>query len=350
MKKICVFLLLLIANSSFAQEQYDFAIYHDNNIGAWEDGIVAFEQFLNWKGVSHNRVTAQDVNTIILKKIYKVIYFPGGDADYYNADINSTGIQNIQEMITEGNAYIGICAGAEFACDKLVWQGVTYDYPLNLFQGKSIGPINELAVWDNYDMTTLTMNLENEINQFESENEDMLYWGGSIFSPYSNTVFDTIATFDGYYNRPAIINFNYGNGRVLLISPHPEIEEDSDRDKTNVAQELNDNGSDWNFLWAATDWLLGNSISTSNNVPNFSYSCNQNIKIYPNPANKILNIAINHGQEIERVVIYNQIGQIVLSEKPKNKSIDLSCFPKGIYIVEIEINGINYIEKLIISD
>lgn len=350
MKKIYVFLLLLIVNSSFAQGQYDFAIYHDNNIGAWEDGIVAFEQFLNWKGVSHNRVTAHDVNTITLKFFYKVIYFPGGDADYYNADINSTGIQNIQEIIADGGAYIGICAGAEFACDKLVWQGVTYDYPLNLFQGKSIGPIDELAVWPYYDMTTLTMNLENEINQFESENEDMLYWGGSIFNPYSNTEFDTVATFDGYYNQLAIINFNYGNGRVLLISPHPEIEEDSDRDNTNVAQELNDNGSDWNFLWSATDWLLGNSISTSNNSSNFSHYSNQNIKIYPNPTSKILNIIINNGHKVETVTIYNQIGQIVLSKKPKNKSIDLSCLPKGIYVIEVEINSKKVREKLIISD
>jgi glutamine amidotransferase-like uncharacterized protein len=350
MKKICTFLLLFIVNSSFAQEQYDFAIYHDNNIGAWEDGIVAFEQFLNWKGVSHNRVTAQDINTITLKDFYRAIYFPGGDADYYNADINSTGIQNIQEMIADGGAYIGICAGAEFACDKLVWQGVTYNYPLNLFQGEAIGPIDDLAVWPSYAMTTLTMNLGNEINQFGSENEDMLYWGGSIFNPYTNTEFDTIATFDGFYDRPAIINFSYGNGRVLLISPHPEIEENSDRDSTNVAQELDDNGSDWNFLWTATDWLLGDTISNPNNLSTPSHSYNQYIQIYPNPTNKILNIAINSGHKIEKVAIYNQIGQNVLVKKPKNNTINLSCLQKGIYIIEVITNSIKIREKLIIED
>ena len=166
MLRILSFFLILSLSITSVNAQYDFAIYHDNNMGAWEDGIIAFESFLDWKGVSHNRVTATDINTNPLKNSYKVIFFPGGDADYFHADINSVGITHIQELINEGGAYIGMCAGAEFACDKLVWQGVTYDYPLNLFMGESIGPIDEIAVWPNYAMTTLSMNLSDEVNEF----------------------------------------------------------------------------------------------------------------------------------------------------------------------------------------
>jgi glutamine amidotransferase-like uncharacterized protein len=259
-----LFFILFITQSIFSQAKYDFAIYHDGDIGAWEDGIVAFEQFLNWKGVSHNRVTAKDVNTIALKDFYKAICFPGGNADYYNADINTSGVQNIQNLISNGGSYIGMCAGAEFACDKLVWQGYTIDYPLNLFQGKAVGPIDEIAVWPDYSMTTLSMNLEDEINLFEPKNEDILYWGGTVFNAYSTTNVDTVATYDSFFDKPAIIKFTYGNGRVLLIGPHPEIEEDSDRDKVNEVEELDDNGTDWNFLWTATDWLLGNTLSKPN--------------------------------------------------------------------------------------
>ena len=119
MKKIL--LLLFITQPIFAQEHYDFAIYHDGNVGAWEDGIVAFEHFLDWKEVSHNRVTAQNINTTVLKDFYTAIYFPGGDADYYHADISSTGIQHIQDLVSDNGVYVGMCAGAEFACDKLIW-------------------------------------------------------------------------------------------------------------------------------------------------------------------------------------------------------------------------------------
>jgi len=346
MKKI-FFILLLVVNFTSAQGQYDFAIYHDNEVGAWEDGIIAFEQFLNWKNISHNRVTAQDINTIVLKDFYKAIYFPGGDADYYNADINSSGIQHIQNLISDNGAYIGMCAGAEFACDKLVWQGITYDYPLNLFEGEAVGPIDDIAVWPDYAMTTVSMNIDDEINQFEPETEDMLYWGGCVYTPYINTEFDTIATFNAYYNKLAIVKFTYGNGRVLLISPHPEIEEDSDRDNTDVAQELNDNGSDWNFLWTATDWLLGNPISDPNNAIINSYSDNKNIYIYPNPANSSINISTNN--KVKTITVYNGTGQKLRIKEHKNNSVDLSGFHNGMYIIEFIINDKIYRKKFIIE-
>jgi len=57
LKKILLFLFFSI-NLTLAKGQYDFAIYHDNGVGSWEDGIIAFEQFLNWKNISHNRVTS----------------------------------------------------------------------------------------------------------------------------------------------------------------------------------------------------------------------------------------------------------------------------------------------------
>ncbi len=344
------FLLLLSVNMLIVNAQVDFAIYHDNGIGAWADGVIAFEHFLTWKGVSHKRVTAHDINTVSLKEFYKAIYFPGGDADYYNADINATGIKNIQELIANNGAYIGMCAGAEFACDKLVWEGIAYDYPLNLFQGVSVGPIDELAVWPSYAMITLSMCLDNEINKFEPTKEDMLYWGGSVFEPYNDAVFDTIATFDGFNNRPAIVSFTYGDGRVLLISPHPEIEENSNRDNVNVAQELDDNGSDWNFLWTATDWLLGNPLTNPSGLKVPVESSKGRLYIYPNPTKGILNIAFDGNHGTNKVVIYNSMGCVIKERVLENGCVDVSDLNSGIYIIEVEINGEKLHEKLVMEN
>jgi len=343
-----ILILLLFSQNLLAQQQYDFAIYHDGNIGAWEDGVVAFEHFLDWKGLTHNRVTAEDINSIVLKNYYSAIFFPGGDADYYNADIDAFGIQHIQELVAENGAYIGMCAGAEFACDQLVWEGIAYDYPLDLFQGEAVGPIDELAVWPDYAMATLSMNLNDELNQYEPANEDILYWGGSIFNAYEGTEVDTIATFDGYLDEAAIIKLNYGEGRVLLISPHPEIEEDSERDGVNIASELSDNGSDWNFLWTATDWLLGNPLTDSSSVfvPEIK---NKKVRLYPNPAKDFVNVQIDDLQEKKTVFIFNQLGKIVKQLSLKDSSIDISDLPRGIYILKIESRDINIRKKLIIQ-
>ncbi len=342
-----LFLALLI-QSLLVQGQYDFAVYHDGNVGAWEDDVIAFEHFLDWKGITHNRVTAQDINTIVLKDFYTAIFFPGGDADYFNADINATGIQHIRDLVSDGGAYIGMCAGAEFACDKLIWQGYTIDYPLDLFQGEAVGPIDQLAVWPDYTMTTLTMNLNDEINQFEPVTEDMLYWGGSVFQPYANTNVDTVATYNGLLNNLAIIKFNYGTGRVLLISPHPEIEEDSSRDGVNVAEELNDNGSDWNFLWTATDWLLGNPISAPNLSLIQTHTGNYHITIYPNPAKDVLNISTGIHQKIDNITVLNQSGQNIFETKATHQPIDLTGFQNGMYIVEIVIGKTKIRKKLLV--
>jgi glutamine amidotransferase-like uncharacterized protein len=343
-----ILLLIFVLNSLIAQCQYDFAIYHDNGAGTWEDGIVAFEKFLDWKGLSHNRVTANDINTTEIKNNYKAIYFSGGDADYYNADINSTGILNIQEFINEGGAYIGMCAGAEFASDSLIWYDYRIDYPLDLFQGISIGPIDDIAVWPNNCMTTVTMNHNNDINQFEPGTEDILYWGGSIFSPYEDTEFDTVATFNGFNDELAIINFTYGSGRVLLISPHPEIEENSTRDGVNVASNLDDNGTDWNFLWTATDWLLGEPLTYPDLSASIINSKKQTFEVYPNPTNGIIELDFAENN-IKKIKIYDITGKVVIEKTDihQNKTIDITQFKSGLYIVILESDRGIYTSKVI---
>lgn len=356
---IILLFLLGFTNLSFAVEGATIAVYTDNGNGAWEDGIIAFEQFLKWKGVTYERVSPLDVNTVNLKNYYDAIYFPGGDADYYNAAINQNGIQHIRELINEGGGYIGICAGAEFACDTFIWEGVEYDYPLDLFSGQAIGPIDIIAPWPNYTMTTITMNSKNPINQYEPASEIILYYGGSAFYPNSDFKIDTVATWDSYNNNLAIINFYYGNGRVLLLGPHPEIEEDSDRDSTDVAQELNDEGSDWPFLWSAVDWLLGYPItspSTSSiNRKLITKTGNtvSRIENYPNPFNSSTTIKYTLEEaNFIRLEIYTLTGQLVKRLKNKEekagdyfvkwdgKDVQGNCLSSGIYLSVINIGNI----------
>jgi len=53
-----------------------------------------------------------------------------------------------------------------------------------------------------------------------------------------------------------MLAFDYGLGRVFLIGTHPEIEEDSERDGVDFADELDDQGSDWDLMRKATLWCL----------------------------------------------------------------------------------------------
>lgn len=55
-----------------------------------------------------------------------------------------------------------------------------------------------------------------------------------------------------------------------------------------------------------------------------------NFKLYPNPTSSI--VTISSEDEIQEIAVYNQLGQIVL--KTNSKSIDLSSYNSGIYLVQ----------------
>jgi hypothetical protein len=60
---------------------------------------------------------------------------------------------------------------------------------------------------------------------------------------------------------------------------------------------------------------------------------NQNISIFPNPAQNEINIAMN--LKDVNLTIYNNMGQEMLYEQWKNSPIDISILPKGIYTIRI---------------
>jgi hypothetical protein len=73
------------------------------------------------------------------------------------------------------------------------------------------------------------------------------------------------------------------------------------------------------------------------------------ISIFPNPANRELTISSKDGTTIEKVIIYNQTGQIVQKEKPANNIIDISELQPGMYLIEVVSGQKKIREKLIIK-
>ena len=53
-----------------------------------------------------------------------------------------------------------------------------------------------------------------------------------------------------------MIAFEYGAGTVFLSSPHPEYEENSDRDDTTFGDDLDDPDSEWDLLFRVSKWLI----------------------------------------------------------------------------------------------
>ncbi|MEB3393581.1 leucine-rich repeat protein [Flavobacterium psychrophilum] len=86
---------------------------------------------------------------------------------------------------------------------------------------------------------------------------------------------------------------------------------------------------------AAAVWRNFSPIS-GNLLSNHSFAIESALKIYPNPASEILNIALQEGLQLEKVNFYNTLGQLI--KTTNHSEINVSSFAKGNYFVEIITN------------
>ena len=70
--------------------------------------------------------------------------------------------------------------------------------------------------------------------------------------------------------------------------------------------------------------------------------------IYPNPAQNNISISSPTKAVVNKVIIYNSLGQEVLSKNQLSKTIDVRMLSKGMYVIEIVSGDVKVREKLII--
>lgn len=101
----------------------------------------------------------------------------------------------------------------------------------------------------------------------------------------------------------------------------------------------------WKFDGNGTVYFDNIYFSTTNLATSTFESLN--VKMYPNPANSVLNIDAK--SNIDTVSIYNLLGQEVVSKtiNNQNTSIDISNLQRGVYVVKTSIEGKIATSKLI---
>jgi len=247
-----VITIFSLPEKSWCLNGADIAIYNDtaySSGGAWLEGLNAIKAMLDYYGYTHEDITPDDINTNSnLNSLYRVIIFGGGWAGGYNTYVNTTGFNNIRNFVVNGGGYFGICAGSYFASDIVIWKQDwetpigKYDYPLSLFSGVGMGPLLSIIAWTSptgcfsgitEGAAMTTVRVDNSIMPNVNTEMRILYYGGPMFKPFRNSTMTAtvVATYqtpgapaDG---SPAMILFNYGNGKVFLTGPHPEVSFDN---------------------------------------------------------------------------------------------------------------------------
>lgn len=184
-------------------------------------------------GLKCNKIMAKDIIETDVLDNCKILIFPGGMANFYCRKLNGKGNEKIKNFVNSGGMYLGICAGAYYACDRLDFHGEEFDvveeWELKFFKGIAKGSLNELTV-DNryYDETSYAKNFV-KIKQFDNgkiiNEEEYYYHGGPTFisdKDYNN--YEVIGRFEN--GKTAIIKGEIGKGKYFLSSVHFELQGD----------------------------------------------------------------------------------------------------------------------------
>lgn len=148
---------------------------------------------------------------------------PGGADLYFCEKLNGLGNRMIRQFVEDGGAYLGICAGAYYACSQLKFaeniEGfeIKGDRELKFYKGCAYGPVMEyiqdadiLKSWD----------CASEI-EYAGETFQCVYRGGPYFDEgYGERV---VVRYSALKHKPAaVIEVEVGKGLAILCGPHLE--------------------------------------------------------------------------------------------------------------------------------
>lgn len=217
--------------------------------GSWDVNVVALQHFLDQYGFEWTLFDEQAIETVDLAEKFEIIWFPGGFSADYKYSITSHA--NIRSFIENGGSYIGSCAGAYYASDIMCWLGSDYDYPLNLFDGKGIGPLAGLIAWG--EIASFSLEEGHPANSGFERSIEMYYFDGPYFEPYNSDTIEVLARYSAN-QEPAVIAGRFVSGKYLLLGPHPELggyTPDSP-DFSVDGQE----GAQWPWLYSMLCWFI----------------------------------------------------------------------------------------------
>ncbi|MFI5172681.1 MAG: T9SS type A sorting domain-containing protein, partial [Chitinophagales bacterium] len=207
-------------------------------------------------------------------------------------------------------------------------------------QGNSGNLFFSLLVWDNIDTTLL------------SAGENIVFQNDFLTPKYIDSI-------NGFYVYE-LVDF-LGNPTPVVVDGYFYVGWlQSQDDFLNVGFDANNDAHDNVFYNVGGAWLksslpgaimirpqVGGNYSIFGPVDEIEIGA-QEVNVYPNPANNIINIDINNLNEIN-YKIFNQSGQVVSDINSFEKQLSIADLPSGFFILKMNDlkTGVNYFSKFV---
>ncbi len=177
-------------------------------------------------GFQTDRVTSQQIADGVLDQ-YDVVAFPGGSGSGQAKRLGEAGAAAVKDFVSTGGGYVGICAGAYLASSQ-------YEWSLGLINARVFDRVH----WARgQSQVELSMTPAGQRSLTGGEATVPVYYGqGPLLLPDDHEdlpPYEVLASYQtevalkgapecAMIGTHAIVRGQYGDGRVLCISPHPE--------------------------------------------------------------------------------------------------------------------------------
>ncbi|MBS1634321.1 MAG: T9SS type A sorting domain-containing protein [Bacteroidetes bacterium] len=78
-------------------------------------------------------------------------------------------------------------------------------------------------------------------------------------------------------------------------------------------------------------------------------SKNENVSVYPNPANTTITVGIKNNEAVKSVIITDVLGRTVYTSKENNTTVDVSRFEGGVYNIFVSTEAKTYQTKFVVN-
>lgn len=212
------------------------ALYHDE--GGSDRGVTNLTRVFDAASdLSVAHLDAKDIRSELLTQ-FDVVVFGGGSGSTQARTLEEQGAKSVQAFVRDGGGYVGVCGGAFLCSAHYPWSLKLID--THVFTGnRDIPGVGVKSMYYRGETTTAKMQLTEEGRRIFpgiSEHTEVQFHNGPIVSPkHLNglTAYTPLAHFRSeqvlyppqkgtMINTPAIAGGEFGKGRVISISPHPE--------------------------------------------------------------------------------------------------------------------------------